>query len=470
MKSSHLPPGPKALPIIGHTLEFLRDPIVFFERCVREYGDVVYMRPPSGKPFVINHAYLVNNAHYAEQVLIRNHRGFIKSNAYNVLKPTLGNGLVTSEGEFWVRQRKLMQPAFHRERLANYAQIMVSDTERMLEGWKNGQELDLLEVVAGLTQEIIVKVMFGARLDGELRQIGEAAIEVIEEFGRKLRNPIWIPFFIPTPRNLRWLRAKERLDAKIYRLLEERRASGVDQGDLLSMLIHAQAEDGSRMTDQHLRDELITIFLAGHETSALTLVWAWYLLSQHPEVEQRLVEHTQGVLGGRSPTMEDYPRLTYAAGVVKESLRLFPPAWFFGRQSVEDTEVGGYPVAKGTDIWFSTWMMHRDERYYAQPERFWPERWETEQVRNMPKCAFLPFAQGPRQCIGSTFSVVEATLLLATVAPRYQLRMLNADRIRRYPGISLHPSERPRVLLKERRTPRVVHSEGQLSPRPEAAA
>ena len=254
----------------------------------------------------------------------------------------------------------------------------------------------------------------------------------------------------PTPTTLRFRRAVRRLDEVIYGIMDERRSSGKDTGDLLSMLLHAQDEEGNRMSDEQLRDEVITLLLAGHETNALALSWAWYLLSRHPEVEARLLEELREVLGDRAPTVDDVPRLRYAGMVIRESMRLYPPAWGLSREAIEECEIGGYRVPAGTQLFIVLWVLHRDPRYFEDPETFYPERWEDGSAGRIPRYAYLPFGAGPRLCIGSSFAMTEAILLLATMAKRFRLELASERPVIPQPSVTLRPGGGMRMVLRRR--------------------
>ena len=358
-----------------------------------------------------------NHPDLVEEVLVTQHRKFIKHYRLRKTGRTLGQGLVTSEGELWRSQRKLAQPAFHRERINRYAQFMVDYTERMLASWASGQVRDVQADMMNLTLEIVAKTLFDAEIGGESAD-ASAAMETLERgfiarTGHLLAPPIWLP----TPLNVRLVRAIRRLERIILSIIAERRKSGEDRGDLLSMLLHAQDEDsGRRMSDQLLRDEVMTLFMAGHETTANTLAWAWLLLARHPEVEARLHAELDEVLGGRPPTVADLPRLVYTERVVTETLRVYPTVWTLGREATEPVELGGYRIPAGMTIFMPQWVIHRDARWYDDPEVFRPDRWADGLMQRIPRYAYFPFGGGPRICIGNNFAMMEATLILATIA------------------------------------------------------
>ena len=441
------PPGPRGSLLTGNLSEYVPDQLGFLERCAREYGDVVRLR------FLNVPLYLLNHPDHVEYVLVKNNRNFIKDRAERSGLRFLGQGLLTSEGDYWRRQRRLAQPAFHRQRISAYGRTMVGSAEKMLDSsWRDGETRGIKEDMSRLTLEIVSATLFGASITDELEEEVGEALEVV--MGRFTGGILFkVPERIPTPANLRFRRAVRRLEEIIYGIIGERRRSpDGDAGDLLSMLLAARDEaTGEGMTDKQLRDEVLTIFLAGHETTALNLSWTWHLLARHPEVEQRLHEELREVLGGRAPDMDDLPNLRYADAVVKESMRVCPPVWGFGREALQDCEIGGYRVPKGTQVVVNQWVMHRDERYFEGPETFCPERWLDGSTDGLPKYAYFPFGGGPRLCIGQSFAKMEAVLLLATIAQRFRLRHApGQEAVEPLPSLTLRPSNGLRMVLTER--------------------
>jgi cytochrome P450 len=430
------PPGPKGLPLLGNMLEFNRDVLRYYNEWAREYGDIVALQLGAW-PVV-----LLNNSDYAEYVLVRNHRNFIKFPLFfRQVRAIFGQGLLTSEGEFWHRQRRLAAPAFHAQRVASYGDVMVRDTERMLASWQPGELRDAHADMMALTLRIAAKTLFNAEVDEDVADIGRAFNTIAEEIAVRVRRPFLIPDVIPTPSNVRYARGLRRVDRLVTTIIKERQAHGGDRGDLLSMLMLARDDEGRPMTEQQLRDEVITLLLAGHETTALALSWTWYLLSQHPDVDAKLAAELQEVLGGRAPAVSDLPRLRYAEQVVTEAMRLYPPAWGFGREAVADCEIGGYAIRAGTTVIVSPWVSHRDPRYFDEPTRFRPERWADDFAAKLPRFAYIPFGGGPRICIGNRFAMMEAVLVLATVAQRFRLEWQRDRAVVPLPSITLRPKD-----------------------------
>src|SRR5277367_4459926 len=399
------------------------DPLKYFTGLMREYGDFVSLRVLNFRILLLNHPDDIEN------VLVNHPRKFIKGRVLQANKRVFGRGLLTSEGDFWLRQRRLAQPAFHRARIAGYASTMVEYAERLLGEWQDGEERDIHKEMMRLTLQIVGKTLFDADVERDARDIGKS-LELLLELGADFRRTIFIPQWLPTPTNLRLELAIRRIEKVLYRIIAEKRASGRDAGDLLSMLLAAQDEDGSRMTDKQLRDEAITLFLAGHETTANTLSWTWWLLAQDAAVEAKLHAELQSVLGGRAPSLEDLPKLVYTNHVITESLRLYPAAWGTARTAIEDHEIAGYKVPRGSGVSFAQWTVHRDSRWYDAPEEFRPERWEGDLLKRIPRFAYFPFGGGARQCIGNAFALMEAALVLAsiTLRPRYGIQVFVEER------------------------------------------
>jgi cytochrome P450 len=419
------------------------DPLRYFTGLMREYGDLVSLRVLNFRILLLNHP------DHIEDVLVNHARKFIKGRVLLANKRVFGRGLLTSEGDFWLRQRRLAQPAFHRARIAGYASTMVEYTERLLHEWQDGEERDIHKEMMRLTLQIVGKTLFDADVERDAQDIGKS-MELLLELSANFRRTIFIPHWVPTPTNLRMERAIRQIEKVLYRMIAEKRASGRDSGDLLSMLLAAQDEDGSRMTDQQLRDEAITLFLAGHETTANTLSWIWWLLAQNPDVEAKLHSELRTVLAGRSPSLDDLPKLVYTNHIITESMRLYPPAWGTARTAIEDHEIAGYAVPKGSGVSFAQWTVHRDPRWYDAPEEFRPERWDGDFLKRIPRFAYFPFGGGPRQCIGNSFALMEAALTLATIAQQYRFRLVEGHPVVPLASITLRPRYGIRVVLESR--------------------
>jgi cytochrome P450 len=440
-----LPPGPKGKLIMGVMREFNRDMLGFITRC-RDYGDVVRSR------FLYVHAYFLYNPADIEALLSTNAKSYRKAQSLRspFFRRLVGNGLVTSEGDFWRRQRRLAQPAFHRQRISSYGDIMVQYAQRAIANWKDGEQRDLAKEMTRLTLEIVVKTLFNSDVSNDADHIGANLSEIVKPFASQATLKWIADNRLPTPGHRRYFHAVSGIDRIVFRIIAERRASGSDEGDLLSMLLQAQDEDGSQMSDAQLRDEVMTLFLAGHETTALSLSWSWYLLATHPEAEKKFHAELDEALGSRPPEVSDLAKLKYTEMIAKEAMRLYPPAYAVGREAIEDTEIGGYPVPRRTQLFAFQWVTHRDPRFYERPDEFEPERWASDSIQSMPKYAYFPFGGGPRQCIGNYFAMMEIVLLLATIGQRFRFSLLPEHPVEVLPVLSLRPKNGIKVRLLHR--------------------
>ena len=443
------PPGPRGTPVMGVMREFNRDSLGFIERAQRDYGDIVWMR------FLYVPALFLFHPDQVEYVLATNPKNFRKAISLrsNFFLRLVGNGLLTSEGEEWKRQRRLSSPAFHRQRICAYADTMVEYTQRLMSGWQSGEQRDMHREMTRLTLEIVVRCLFSADVSDDVDHVGATLKELVKPFASQATLKWILNNRLPTLTHLRFHRLARRIDDVVYRIIAARRANDKDEGDLLSMLLAARDEDGSRMNDQQLRDEVMTLFLAGHETTALTLTWAWYLLGKHREAEQMFHHELDEVLGHRPPTMADLPRLRFTEQIAKEAMRLFPPAYALGRDTVDDCEIGGYRVPAGTQVFMFQWVTQRDARFYDQPDEFRPERWTEAFTERLPKYAYFPFGGGPRACIGASFAMMEIILVLATIGQKWRLDLVHDHPVETYPAMSLRPKDEVRVRVTARNSP-----------------
>jgi cytochrome P450 len=438
MPSVTYPAGPRSRYPGSHLLAFRRDPLGFLTQVARKHGDIVHGR--LGRA----HLYLLNHPDYIQDVLVTSHRRFTGL-AFEAGKCLTGEGLLSAQGAVHRRHRRLMQPAFHHDRLWAYGATMVKHMQRWCDGQRDGAVKAIRSEMRRLTLGIVGETMFGATdstAAGDVRELIDAGgalfgpLTFLFPFARLMER-------LPLPSARRFVAARERLDARVYRMLRERRLAGLDRRDLLSMLLLAKDEegDGQGLTDRQIRDEVVTIFLAGHETTASALTWSWELLAQHPEAEGRLHAEIDEVLGDRLPTPNDLPRLPYTSGVFAEALRLYPTAAMIFRRALEDHAVGDYVIPKGGIVILSQYVMHRDCRFYPNPDVFDPGRWAPELRASRPRYCYFPFGGGPRVCIGEGFATMEGVLALASIAQRWSLRLDGAPPLQRDPRLGTRPSD-----------------------------
>jgi cytochrome P450 len=426
-------------------LDVNRDQLGFLTHCARTYGDAVKLQFGLRKVLVLNHPDLI------EEALVTKQRNFVKGYFYRILGPLLGNGLLTSEGDFWLRQRRLAQPAFHRERISAYAQTMLDYTADLLATWRDGEVRDVHEDMMRLTLRVVGKTLFDTDVESEAPEVGAALSSALAELNNQMTGPEFLlPMRVPTPSRRRLREAVRRIDPVIYRLIAERRADPTERGDLLSVLLHAQDEDGSRMTDQQLHDEAMTIVLAGHETTALALSWAWYLLSEHPETRERLATELDQVLEDRAPTLSDVPKLRFAEAVILESMRLYPPIFGVGRETSVACEIGGFALPAGANVYMLPWVVQRDPRFFDGPDEFRPERWLDGLRERLPRFAYFPFGGGPRLCIGQSFAMLEAQLVLSSIARAWVLDLVPGHPVVPQPTLTVRPKYGLRMQLRRR--------------------
>lgn len=425
-------------------LAFRQDPIAYL-RAAAQYGDVVRL-PITRQPL-----YLVNHPDLIKDIFVTHQKQFKKGRGLERAKKLLGDGLLTSEDPYHLRQRRLIQPAFHRQRIAAYAAQMTAYAAKTSAGWNDGETRDMAEEMLHLALAIVGKTLFNAEMEGEAPEIRDALTEVFVLFHTLMLPLADLLERLPLPSVRRFARARARLDATIYRLIDERRASGEDAGDLLSMLLLARDEDdGGRMTDEQVRDEALTIFLAGHETTANALAWTWYLLSQNPGSESKFHAELDCVLAGRTPTLDDLPSLPFTRKVLAESLRLYSPAWVIGRRVLSDYQMGEARLKRGDLVLMAQAVMHSDPRFWTDPACFDPDRWTPEAEAARPKFAYFPFGGGPRVCIGEQFAWMEEMLLLAALGQQWKMRLAPGQVVATQPIITLRPKFGMKMILERR--------------------
>ena len=444
-------PGPTGTFFFGNLPDLRRNPLQYYPEMRRRYGDVVRFRGMGSFVwFLISHPNdierVLKGKHYPKGMFIQN------------IKMLVGNGLLTSEGEFWRKQRRLAQPAFHRQRLESLASMMTGAAETLAESWQpqttNGQPLDVANEMMRLTLQIVGQALFSVDISAAADKIGEAVAIALEHVNYRSLQPFALPERVPTRRNRRFRRARQTIDTLVHNIIAERQRSAEhsadDRGDLLSLLLAARDEaTGLGMSSDQLLDEVKTIILAGHETTAVTLSWAWYLLAQHPQIERNLHDELDSVLGGRTPALDDLARLPYTRMVVDETLRLYPSVWAIARQTMEEDEIQGYHIPAKAPLVMSQYVTHRHPEFWDNPDTFEPERF-TRGDEERPRFAYFPFGGGPRICIGNNFALMEAQLLLATLAQRYRFTLVPQRPVVPEATVTLRPKYGIQMTLHQR--------------------
>jgi cytochrome P450 len=445
-ETSSIPPGPKGSWLLGNLPDFKGDLLGFLTRCAREHGDIVSLRLGTTPAVLLNHPDQI------EQVLVSRHAEFIKYRFFwRHVTRVFGNGLLTSAGDLWRQQHALMAPAFRQERLDLSVDEITGCANRLLGSWRDGEERDIRSDMTRLTVEIAAKVLFDVELGRKVDTISRAVDRGMEEIDKRFTRGMVIPDWIPTPGNRRYLAIVRDLDEVAANILAERQAPREGRGDLLSTLLQGRDSEGRSLDAQLLRDEIVTLLLAGHETTALALTWTLYLLSRHPEIAARVEEEIDAVLGPeRLPRAADLGRLRYLGWVIMEAMRLYPPGYLLGREAAHDVDLGGYRFSRGTICLMSQWVVHRDLRFFPEPELFKPERWDKAVDRQRPRFAYFPFSGGPRICIGQPLAMIEAKLVLAMLCQRFRLIASPGAPVGLYPSVTLRPDPPVRLFVSRR--------------------
>jgi len=440
------PPGPKGHFLLGNLAPVSRDWLDFYAQCARDYGDVVHLR------YLHVPICLLMHPRDIEYVLVTNPANFTKSADYRALARILGNGLLTNEGKSWQRQRGLIQPAFRRENILSYAPVMTRAAGRMLDSWGDGESRNVHGDMMAVALEIVAQCLCGAEVSGVTDRVGKAMEVITDRFMTDASQALLLPFDLPNFLAPARRDAISGLNQIIDGIIRERRSSHQPRGDLLDTLLHSYDAEGHPMSDEQLRDEVMTLFLAGHETTAIALSWSCYLLGQHSQVEAKLREELVTVLGDREPTPEDLPRLRYTEMVLKESMRLYPPVWRIARKAIANCEIGGYLVTAGTNIFIFQSLTQRDARWFTNPDAFDPERWREDPIRSakIPRFAYFPFGGGHRVCLGAAFAMIEATLLLAMIHQKFHLDLVPGHLVEPLPSVTLRPKNGIRVITHRR--------------------
>lgn len=435
------PPGPSGKPVVGSLLEYTRDPYGFVERLAREYGDLAHYQV-MGTPF-----YQVNSPEGIEHVLVQNNGNYVKGELFQEsLGPVLGNGLLNSEGEFWRRQRHRIGPAFEPDRIAEYAETMVERTEATAAQWRDGSVRDVNEDMMELTLEIVADALFGVDVGRDVDTVADS-LAVVMNYQEGVSADM-LPVDVPTPGTIRLRRAVDELEDVVYRIIDERARNPGD--DVVSRMLSVEDEDGREMSREQVRDEVMTLLLAGHETTALALTYTFFLLAQHPDVERRLLDELDETLGGDPPTVEQVRDLPYLETVVEESMRLYPPVPGIVREATARDEIAGYTIPEGATISINQWSVHRDPRFYDDPMAFRPDRWTDEMRADLPRLAYFPFSAGPRRCVGDRFAMLEAKVVLATLLQRYHLELVSSPELDLVATITARPQKPVKMRVHER--------------------
>ena len=444
MVATPLPPGPRARVPGAHLLAFARDMLGFVCRLKREYGDVVAFRLGPERTVLLSHP------EHLHEVLVRQHRAFQKGRRGDVSKQWLGEGLLNSEGVRHQHQRRLLQPAFHRQRLAQYAAVMTTHAARLRQTWQDGDTLDIAPAMMRVTLAIAAKTLLDADVEAEATAIGQAITTLLQGSSRVPLPLVPLVRRLPLPSQRRLRRAEAYLDTLIYQLIDERRTRGGATGNVLTMLLDARTEDGRPLSPRQIHDEALTLLLAGHETTALALSWTWYLLAHHPDVDAAMQAELQTVLGGRLPTAADLLQLPYTRMVFTEALRLYPPAWLMTRRARQEVTIGDYRFAPGTFFLLSPYLMHHDARFFPEPEAFVPTRWAAPPEAGPARHAYLPFGGGPRQCLGEGFAWMEGLLVLTTLAQMWRMALVPGLPVEPWGLVTLRPRQGIPVRLARR--------------------
>ena len=440
-----IPPGPKSNIPFANLYNFRQDSINFLNEIASEYGDIVHFKMGPLKVVYLNHP------KYIKEVLITQNSNFVKGRPLELAKKILGDGLLTSEGDFHKRQSRILQPAFHLKMMDTYAPAMIEYASRLMANWEDGKEVDMFEEMVRLGTGIAGKTLFNVDIEEEVPEINDALKDIMNLFGIITMPLAELSLKLPFPGTFRFNKAKERLDNTIYRIIDERRDKRMNNGDFLSLLLKAQDELGKDgMTDLQIRDEALTFFLTAFDTTSLALTWTWYLLAQNPKAETKMHEEIDRVLQGRTPTADDYPQLKYTRMVFEESMRLYPPIYIISREALEDFQIGDFTVPGGSIVLMSPYLIHRDERFHREPEKFNPLSSVERSVGPDSKYAYLPFSAGARSCIGQHFAWYEGVLVLASIGQKWKASLDPNHKIELQQLINLRPKNGVKMKLHRR--------------------
>jgi cytochrome P450 len=426
----------------GNVHFLVKNPLQFLEKASLEKKNegVCWISSPLVK------LAMVTKPEFVKHIMQDNNKNYHKGKVFRFLKPVLGNGLLTSEDDFWRRQRRLAQPAFHKQRLAEMVQTMVACGEEMAQEWAEkypiGSRVNMTLEMNKIALMVVSTALFQSDVKTEIAGINQSMVFLLDKVIERIRHPFKLPLWVPTPGNWQEKQAIQQLEQVIYRMIEKRRKSTIHTGDLLDMLMEVQDEDtGERMSDQQLRDEVMTIFLAGHETTAVAMGYLWLLLAENPEIDARLQTHLQEVLQGKSPAFEDLKKLGFLKNIIDETMRIYPPVYAVERYALADDEIGGFRIPKGTNVIISPYAIQRDETWWENPTKFDPDRWNTEAVQNLPRYAYFPFGGGPRLCIGEQFAIYEMLIIIGILRQKFSFSKPIDYKLSLDPLVTLRASE-----------------------------
>ena len=436
--------GPRGRLFTGNLHQFAESPLDFLTHAAREYGPVVRLR------FGRRRALLLNDPTLIEEVLVTRRTSFVKSTPLQAQRRLFGNGLLTNEGDSWLRQRRLAQPAFHRDKIAVYANVIVDQASAFVDSLPVGGIEEIHDRFKNFTISVASISLFGGDVAHRAHSLGGALEDTMNRYASRRGVARFTPDWFPIPVNRAYRQGVSAIEHTVLEIIESRRKETASRDDLLSILIDARYEDGEAMTDRQLRDEAVTLFLGGIDTPALALTWCWYLLSQNPDVEQKMFEEIDSRIGSRRAKFSDTPRLCYTEMLVKEAMRLFPPAWLLSRDATETVTIGNLEIESGTSVLMSQWVTHRDPAFFADPLRFDPNRWRNGATEDLPRFAYFPFGGGPRGCIGSSFAMTEMILALATIGQRLKFRLADGARVVPYASMTLRPKDGMKVRIESR--------------------
>lgn len=443
-KSLSFPPGPKGNFILGNLLEFNRDRLGFLSGCSRTYGDIVSLR---FGPF---NTYLLSDPFGIEQVLVNTSKKFVKAKGLRSNRLLLGDGLIVSEGDFWQQQRKLTQLAFSHNRINAYKEIAIAQTDAMVDRWRNSTVIDIHSEMLDLVLAIVGESLFGPEILNDFHKLSESMKFAMRHINVRSKSLFLFSDYFPTQQNRTFLSSMSEIDEIIYSLIRQRRKLDNERDDLLAIMIDKIYEDGHKLSDEQIRDEIVSFLSAGHETTASSLSWLFYLISQHPDVQMKLQQELENLSAEQSLDLANLSKFPYFEKVVKEAMRLYPSAWLMGREAIQDCEVAGYQLRSGSIFLISQWVMHRDPRYFVNPESFNPDRWNEDLSKKLPNYAYFPFGGGTRLCIGKTFAIMEIFLISSFILQRFKLEFPASFSTSPSPAIALYPKQGMKIIVSRR--------------------